>query len=299
VTAVIRVVDAARAARLAARAAYLPQVLLEARDLADLELLSCTLPLPSGSGDRSDHAELRAALYRDGVVGLAVAVTYGERLRLRLGGKVGLWDGDRLAGVLRVDLVRGRDGGGAVIAGPVEILPVPTAAERPRGYVVWLTGLSGAGKSSLASALHARLVGVAPTEILDGDAVRAATPGVGFSRQDRDANVRRIGAAAGALARHGVATIVAAISPHASARAEVRADLEAAGVPFVEVWVRAAQAAAAAYEPPEAPDAEIATDAEAIEHSADRLVGVLAARGLVGAAPPPSSPSPFAVGVPS
>lgn len=95
------------------------------------------------------------------------------------------------------------------------------------GRVVWFTGLSGAGKSTLASALYAELKarGV-PVELLDGDAVREnLSKGLGFSKQDRDTNVRRIGFVAGLLARHGVTVLVSAISPYADTRREVLSTL--------------------------------------------------------------------------
>ncbi len=95
------------------------------------------------------------------------------------------------------------------------------------GRVVWFTGLSGAGKSTLAAALHAELSarGV-PAELLDGDAVREnLSKGLGFSREDRDTNVRRIAFVAGLLARHGVTVLVSAISPYADTRREVLAGL--------------------------------------------------------------------------
>lgn len=91
------------------------------------------------------------------------------------------------------------------------------------GRVVWLTGLSGAGKSTLAGALYQELLarGVA-VELLDGDAVREnLSKGLGFSKADRDTNVRRIGFVAGLLAKHGVTVLVSAISPYADTRREV------------------------------------------------------------------------------
>lgn len=88
--------------------------------------------------------------------------------------------------------------------------------------VVWLTGLSGAGKSTIASALHRELGtrGV-PAECLDGDIVRLFSP-TGFSRQDRDAHVRRVGFLASRLEFHGITVICALISPYADARRQVR-----------------------------------------------------------------------------
>lgn len=103
--------------------------------------------------------------------------------------------------------------------------------------IVWLTGLSGSGKSTLAAALATRLA-PRPVEILDGDEVRTwLTEGLGYSREDRDTNVRRIGRVARLLASHGVIVLVAVISPYAATRDEVRAQSEHRGIPFIEVFV--------------------------------------------------------------
>ena len=94
------------------------------------------------------------------------------------------------------------------------------------GGILWFTGLSGAGKSTLANAIGARLDGVRAVEILDGDVIRThLSKGLGYSREDRDTNIRRIGFVARLLARHGVLAIVAAISPYADVRDEVRAEV--------------------------------------------------------------------------
>jgi len=104
------------------------------------------------------------------------------------------------------------------------------------GLTVWLTGLSGAGKSTIADRVAAalrqrgRLV-----EVLDGDVVRQnLSAGLGFSREDRDTNIRRIGFVAELLTRNGVIVIVAAISPYDDIRREVH---ERIGK-FLEVYVR-------------------------------------------------------------
>src|SRR3989304_4024762 len=100
------------------------------------------------------------------------------------------------------------------------------------GYIVWLTGLSGAGKSTLSRALKPALGAEQPAEILDGDEVRAyLSKGLGFSKEDRDTNIRRIGFVARLLARNGVVAIGAAISPYREIRDEVRASIP----DFVEV----------------------------------------------------------------
>ena len=111
----------------------------------------------------------------------------------------------------------------------------PCTLTRP-GVVVWLTGLSGAGKTTIATALDAalRATGVRRVELLDGDVVRThLSAGLGFSREDRDANVARIAFVAHLLARNGVIVIVAAISPYRAAREAARALIG----DFVEVHV--------------------------------------------------------------
>jgi sulfate adenylyltransferase len=108
-----------------------------------------------------------------------------------------------------------------------------------RGACIWFTGLSGSGKSTTAAALlplleaRGRLV-----TVLDGDVVRThLSEGLGFSRQDRDTNVRRVGYVAGEVVRHGGLVVAALVSPYRETRAEVRAMVEEAGGAFVEVFV--------------------------------------------------------------
>ena len=103
------------------------------------------------------------------------------------------------------------------------------------GFTVWFTGLSGAGKSTLSQLLAARLRAQgAKVEVLDGDLVRAGlSKGLGFSREDREENIRRIGFVCELLCRNGVITIVAAISPYRSMRQDVRARVQT----FVEVYL--------------------------------------------------------------
>ena len=105
-----------------------------------------------------------------------------------------------------------------------------------RGFVVWFTGLSGAGKSTLAHRLEPLLRQRGhKVEVLDGDIVRTnLSKGLGFSKEDRDTNIRRIGFVAGLLARNGVAVITAAISPYRDIRDEVRRETG----DFVEVYVK-------------------------------------------------------------
>ncbi len=174
------------------------------------------------------------------------------------------------------------------------------------GAIVWMTGLSGAGKSTLATALVARLAPHRAVELLDGDELRRyVSAGLGFTRADRDTNVHRIAYVGRLLARHGVLVFVAAIAPYAGTRAELRALSDAAGHPFVEVFVDAPLAVVTErdvkglykraiagelpgftgvsdpYEPPVAPDVAVRTDL-ATPHACElAVVAALRARGLV------------------
>ena len=108
------------------------------------------------------------------------------------------------------------------------------------GFVIWLTGLSGAGKTTLAQALSTRLTALGKrVETLDGDEVREnLSRGLGFSQQDRETNIRRIGFVARLLARNGVVVLGAAISPYRQSRGDVRQSIESEGLRFLEVFVR-------------------------------------------------------------
>ena len=162
------------------------------------------------------------------------------------------------------------------------------------GFTLWFTGLSGAGKSTLAAAVSAELRrrGIA-VEVLDGDEVRQnLSKGLGFSREDRDINIRRIGYVAKLLARNGVAVITAAISPYRAIRDEVREEIGA----FVEVYVKASldecirrdtkglyrralageipqfTGVSDPYEEPVAPELVIDTEREEVADSASRVI---------------------------
>ncbi len=172
---------------------------------------------------------------------------------------------------------------------------------------VWLTGLPSAGKTTLAAGAAARLraEGVQGVELLDGDEVREfLSKGLGFSREDRDTNVLRIGWVAATLAKHGVLVLASVISPFASTRADVRGLHADRGAGFLEVHVatpvevcserdvkglyakqRSGELSGltgvdAPYEPPTSPDARIPTHEQTLEQSVDQLVALLRERGL-------------------
>ncbi len=217
------------------------------------------------------------------------------------------------------------DSPAAGIASTAAATPAPAAPVPGRGYVLWFTGLSGAGKSTLSQALRQVLAGDRPVEILDGDEVRTyLSKGLGFSKEDRDTNIRRIGYVARVLARNGVAAITAAISPYADVRAEVRALAARDGIPFIEVFASAGLEALVArdvkglyrkalageiahftgvsdpYEPPAAPEVTVYTDRETVEESLARILAALDRLGLRESSPPASvsSPAPAADPVP-
>ena len=106
----------------------------------------------------------------------------------------------------------------------------------PKGFTIWFTGLSGAGKSTLSEAIEERLKARGRSiEILDGDIVRThLSKGLGFSREDRDTNIKRIAFVCGLLTRNGVVCISAAIAPYREARQWARQEIGS----FVEVYVK-------------------------------------------------------------
>src|SRR6266404_5444206 len=109
-----------------------------------------------------------------------------------------------------------------------------------KGFTLWFTGMSGAGKSTLTEALTPRLQAMGKrVEVLDGDEVRTnLSKGLGFSKEDRDTNIRRIGYVCRLLSRNGVGTVCAAISPYSAVRDEVRSAVEQDGAEFIEVFVK-------------------------------------------------------------
>ena len=115
-----------------------------------------------------------------------------------------------------------------------------TTHVRPGGFTLWFTGLSGSGKTTIAHLVGPELDRRGHiVEYLDGDTVRThLSKGLGFSKEDRDAHIERVGWVASRLTRHGAAVIAAAISPYDQTRRAARAMVEQFG-PFVEVYVKA------------------------------------------------------------
>src|SRR6202048_1595228 len=176
-----------------------------------------------------------------------------------------------------------------------------------KGFTLWLTGLSGAGKTTLARVLdrEMRARGMA-VEVLDGDEIRTnLSKGLGFSKEDRDTNIRRIGYVCRLLSRNEVAAISAAISPYREVRDEVRRLIEADGAAFIEVYVKCPIEVLAArdvkglykkalageltgftgvsdpYEEPLAPEVVIESNRESIEFSVSKILRELEQRKLV------------------
>lgn len=187
-------------------------------------------------------------------------------------------------------------------------LATVVAPRREQGFTVLFTGLSGSGKSTIAARVTAwlRLDASRPVTLLDGDVVRQhLSRGLGFSREDRETNVRRIGWVAAALTRHRGAVVAAPIAPYAAARADVRAMVEAHGA-FVLVHVSTplevceardrkglyARARAGElpgftgiddpYEEPDDADLVLDTRHLSADDAADRVVEHLRRMGLVG-----------------
>ncbi|HMG27884.1 MAG TPA: adenylyl-sulfate kinase [Acidimicrobiia bacterium] len=179
------------------------------------------------------------------------------------------------------------------------------------GFCLWFTGLSGSGKSTIAAAVVEELRRRGHrVELLDGDEVREnLSAGLGFSKADRDANIRRIGWVAALLARNGVVAVTAAISPYRAVRDEVRSKIDN----FVEVYVdtpiavceqrdvKGLYAKARAgeipeftgvsdpYEPPLAPEVRVVTHDRDPWASAAQVVDYLERAGLTGPAPRPEA----------
>ena len=171
------------------------------------------------------------------------------------------------------------------------------------GCTIWFTGLSGAGKSTLSEALQQRLETLGRhVEILDGDIVRThLSKGLGFSREDRDTNIKRIAFVCGLLTRNGVICISAAISPYREAREWARNQIGN----FVEVYVKCPLEVCRQrdvkglyklvdegkitgftgvddpYEEPEHPELVVETDNETVQESVERIMRRLEELGYV------------------
>ena len=178
-----------------------------------------------------------------------------------------------------------------------------------KGFTLWFTGLSGAGKTTISQLVEQELEQRRNRlEILDGDVVREnLSKGLGFSKEDRDTNIRRIAFVADLLSRNGVPVITAAISPYRETRDEAR---ELMGDRFIEVFVKASveecierdpkglykkalageikefTGVSDPYEEPLNPEIVLDTEAESPEESAAKLIALLEERQLIPAATP-------------
>ena len=173
-----------------------------------------------------------------------------------------------------------------------------------RGFCLWFTGLSGSGKTTITNVLVKELLGRgSKLEVLDGDVVREnLSKGLGFSKEDRDTNIRRIAFVANLLSRNGVPVITAAISPYREIRDEARQMMDDR---FVEVFVKASvetceerdvkglyakarsgeikefTGVSDPYEEPENPEVVVETEQQSPEQSAQQILGYLEENGYI------------------
>jgi adenylyl-sulfate kinase len=166
---------------------------------------------------------------------------------------------------------------------------------------IWLTGLPCSGKTTLGHAVTERLLAAGgKAELLDGDALRRDLwKDLGFSRSDREENIRRIGSLAEVLARNGIVAVVSAVSPYRAMREQIRSLSSS----FIEVYVNAPLTVCEQrdvkgmyrrarlgeltgftgiddpYEPPFDPEVECRTDLETVEESVEKILGAIGARG--------------------
>jgi adenylylsulfate kinase len=178
-----------------------------------------------------------------------------------------------------------------------------------KGFTLWFTGLSGAGKTTISKIVEEQLrERGSKVEVLDGDVVREnLSKGLGFSKEDRDTNIRRIAFVADLLSRNGVPVITAAISPYRELRDEAR---DLMGDRFIEVFVKASVEVCAErdvkglyekafkgeikeftgvsdpYEPPLNPELTLDTEHQTPEESAAQILSLLEERQLIPAAQP-------------
>ncbi len=177
-----------------------------------------------------------------------------------------------------------------------------------KGFTLWFTGLSGSGKSTLTDLLHEEFQRRGyKVEVLDGDIVRTnLSKGLGFSKEDRDTNIRRIGFVCDLLSRNGVIAISAAISPYRAVRHDVRELIESNGSGFVEVFTRCSldelvrrdvkglyrkalageiqnfTGVSDPYEEPENPEVLIESDSESAQQGFAKVIAFLEEKGLIG-----------------
>src|SRR3954471_6591686 len=178
-----------------------------------------------------------------------------------------------------------------------------------KGFTLWFTGLSGAGKTTISKIVERELRDRGSrVEVLDGDVVREnLSKGLGFSKEDRDTNIRRIAFVADLLSRNGVPVITAAISPYRELRDEARALM---GDRFIEVFVKASVEVCAErdvkglyekafkgeikeftgvsdpYEPPLNAEITLDTEHDSAEEDAQKILSLLEERQLIPAAQP-------------
>jgi adenylylsulfate kinase len=178
-----------------------------------------------------------------------------------------------------------------------------------KGFTLWFTGLSGAGKTTISTIVERELRDRGSrVEVLDGDVVREnLSKGLGFSKEDRDTNIRRIAFVADLLSRNGVPVITAAISPYRELRDEAR---ELMGDRFIEIFVKASVEVCAErdvkglyekafkgeikeftgvsdpYEPPLNPELTLDTEHDSAEEDAQKILTLLEERQLIPAAQP-------------
>ena len=178
-----------------------------------------------------------------------------------------------------------------------------------KGFTLWMTGLSGSGKSTITEVIVDTFEerGL-PLEVLDGDVVREnLSKGLGFSKEDRDTNIQRIGFVADLLARNGVPVITAAISPYRETRDNARAMHDATNTRFVETFIATSLEDCEArdvkglyakarsgeiptftgvsdpYEEPENPEIRVETAGKTPEESAEEVLAYLESEGLIPA----------------